>query len=67
MNKFTLALMQPDPSGDIALWTVAIPANDPDLVRLMQKYETSGFSVTGDWNEISAELAAIIPEPEEED
>lgn len=66
MNKFILALMQPESFGDISLWTVAIPADDPDLARLMARYDGDGFSITGDWHEISAELAVVIPEPEEE-
>lgn len=64
MNQFILALMQPESFGDISLWTVAIPDNDPDLARLMARYNDDGFSVTGDWNEISTELASIIPEEE---
>lgn len=66
MPNYTLALLTPAHYGDIVLWTTSIPAEDPDLVRLMEKYENSGFSIVGDWNEIVAELASIIPEPEEE-
>ena len=45
---------------DYTLWNVRIPANDPLLMALKEKYSTSGYSVRGTYSQVIEEFEDMI-------
>lgn len=65
-NASIIGIIQMHGGDDYSVWFPDIPADEPLLAALLDKYADSGSSVRGNVNEIRAEISELLGETEPE-